>query len=349
MPNLQHMNKNNTIFEISGWSVVKILLILASVWLVFTIKDVLVMLFIALLISSVLDPLSRFLQEKGVPKVVAILGIYFVLMALFGLLGWIFIPVIIAQIRDILVVFPSYLSTLTQTQEFWGISTQWIKPTLVGIENYFINFTTSGLFSSVTSFFGSALSVVVVFVLSLYMMLEEDAIKNALKFILPAQYQPFLIKIYKKIQYKIGLWMRGYLISAFVVWILTLLALILLDVKYALVLSLITPIAEIIPFFGVMIAAVPVCLLVFFDSPIKALFVLIAYKFVDIFETNILTPKVMQKNVGLNPVLIIVSILVGVKLAGFLGAILAIPVLTALSVFVSDVFSRELDNPQSDK
>jgi len=122
----------------------------------------------------------------------------------------------------------------------------------------------------------------------------------------------------------------------FFIFILTYVVLLLLGVKFALVLALIAGILELIPFVGPIISAVPAIIIAFSQSPLLAVLVVILYFVVQQLENNILVPKIMQKAVGLNPIITIVVILIGAKLSGIMGAILAVPVATVVSMLLSD-------------
>ena len=134
-----------------------------------------------------------------------------------------------------------------------------------------------------------------------------------------------------------GMWLRGQLFLSFIVGLLVYIGLLILGVKYALVLALIAAILEIIPFIGPTIAAIPAILVGLTDSWIKALVVVILYFVVQQLENHIIVPKVMQKAVGLNPIVVIIVIMVGAKLGGIVGALIAVPVAAAIGVFVGDI------------
>jgi len=106
---------------------------------------------------------------------------------------------------------------------------------------------------------------------------------------------------------------------------LSFIGLIFLLPKYALVLALIAGFTEVIPYIGPVIGAVPAVFLAFSHSPTKALLVIALYVVIQQLENNIIVPKVMQRAVGLNPVVVIIVLLLGAKLAGVIGALLAIP------------------------
>ena len=148
-----------------------------------------------------------------------------------------------------------------------------------------------------------------------------------------------------RMQGKIGLWLRGQLILSFIIFLLIYVALSILGVKYALILALVAGMTEFVPYLGPILAAVPAIILVFAQSGfVMALFVAIIYYLVQLIENNIIVPKVMQKVVGLNPIVGIAVLMIGFNLGGVVGAILSIPVATAVSVFVKDVFDNKMAN-----
>jgi predicted PurR-regulated permease PerM len=149
------------------------------------------------------------------------------------------------------------------------------------------------------------------------------------------------MQLVNRMQGKIGLWIRGQLILSLIIFSLTFLGLSILGVNYALVLALIAGLTEFVPYLGPTIAAIPAIFLAFTQSPMLALFVLALYYIIQMVENHIIVPKLMQKVVGLNPVISIMVLLVGFKLAGILGAILAIPVVTIASVFLKDLFEKK--------
>jgi len=137
-------------------------------------------------------------------------------------------------------------------------------------------------------------------------------------------------------QNKIGMWLRGALTLGLIIGVFVYIGLTILGVKYALVLALLAAVLELIPYIGPPIAAIPAIFLAFSQAPIKGFLTLILYVVIQQLENNILVPKVMQKAVGLNPIIGVISLGIGFKIAGILGGILAIPVATAVSVFIID-------------
>jgi predicted PurR-regulated permease PerM len=146
-----------------------------------------------------------------------------------------------------------------------------------------------------------------------------------------------------RMQEKIGRWLRGQLLLSLIIFLMTYAGLTILGVRYALVLALFAGVTELIPYIGPFIGLVPALFIALTQSPIVALGVLVLYIIIQQLENYVIVPKVMQRAVGLNPIVIIVAMLVGAKMAGILGIILAVPVATALSVAVGDLFELKRD------
>ncbi|NQV13085.1 MAG: AI-2E family transporter, partial [Parcubacteria group bacterium] len=173
---------------------------------------------------------------------------------------------------------------------------------------------------------------------SFYFTVQEDSLKKFIRSLAPMKHRPYIENLAGRIQKQIGYWLRGQIMLGLVVGIMLYVGLSLLGVKYALILAILGGLLEIVPYLGPIISAVPAVFLAFTQRPILALFVLILYIAVQQLENHILVPKVMQRVVGLNPLVTIIVILVGVKVAGIIGGILAVPIATAIQVFLSDIF-----------
>jgi predicted PurR-regulated permease PerM len=113
----------------------------------------------------------------------------------------------------------------------------------------------------------------------------------------------------------------------------------ILDVEYALILALVAFICEFVPYIGPMIAAVAAIFVAFIESPLLALFVLVLFIVIQQAENHILVPRIMQQAVGLNPIISIIAVMIGFKLAGLVGIILAIPVATAIGLIAKELYS----------
>jgi len=211
-----------------------------------------------------------------------------------------------------------------------------IKEAMDSLQHATASFS-SNIFQTASSIFGGVFSLFLIVIISFYLAVQERGIENFLDIITPAQNEKYVTGLWKRSQQKIGKWMQGQLILAVIVGVLVYLVLTLLGIKYALTLALLAAVAELIPLFGPIIAAVPAVALGFIDSTGLGLFVLAFYVILQQIENHVLYPLVVRKVVGVPPLLVIISLIIGGTLAGFLGILLSVPVAAALMEFTNDV------------
>ncbi len=336
--------------NISTSTVLKIILIFILFYFLYLVSDILVALFIALIFASAVDPWVDWLEKRKIPRGVSVLFIYLILFVVVASVIYLIIPPIVQETIELGNNFPKYLekaistfSVLKQYTIQHGILDN-IKNAL-GSASSNLQTAAGGVFSTVTNVFGGIFSFFLILVLTFYMVVEENAMKKLVWSIVPIRHQPYIMQLINRMQRKIGMWLRGQLVLSFIIFILTYLGLLILQVKYALVLALIAGLTEFIPYLGPLLAAIPAVFLAFTQAPTLAIFVAVLYYVIQLTENHILVPKIMQKAVGLNPIVSIAVLLIGFQLAGVVGAILAIPVATAVSVFVKDIF----DSKESEK
>lgn len=330
-------NKNLQVNITSGTIFRVILISLCCVFL-FLIKEVLGIVFVAWILASAVDPLIDRLQRYKIPRAVSILGVYLIMLLIVILAFYLLIPPITEQVKEITNSFPGYLQ-----QYFPNLSIdqsnilQKIQENLQYVSKDLGNLT-SGIYTAISGLFGIIATVIVVLVITFYMTVEEEGIKKFINSIAPAQYQPYINQKINRIQEKMGSWLWGQLVLMLLIGVMSGLCMYILGIKYFLVLGLIAAICEVIPIVGPVLAAVPAVFFAFADQPIKALLVIIIYTVIQQIENQIFVPKVMNKAVGLNPIIVLVAMLIGAQIAGLLGMLLAVPTSTIISVFVEDFF-----------
>jgi len=199
-----------------------------------------------------------------------------------------------------------------------------------------MNVAIEGVFSTLSGFFGGIVSFFVILVITFYMVVEEDAMKKIIWSLAPPKRQPYIMQLINRMQRQVGYWLRGQLILMFLVGFFTWFGLLFIMPEYALVLGLFSGITEIIPYLGPFLGLIPAVFLALTINPFLALLVIILYIIIQQVEGNILVPKIMQRAVGLNPLISIAVIMAGLKMAGIVGGLLSIPVATAASVALKD-------------
>lgn len=185
--------------------------------------------------------------------------------------------------------------------------------------------------------FGSIFNFVLIILLSFYLSIQEKGIENFLKIIVPVKYDDYAVDLWSRSSHKIGLWVRGQMLVAFVVAVLVYLVLSLLGIEYALLLAIIVGIMEMVPY-GILVALIPAFAFSYLSNGLgSALMATGAYVIIHQFEVFLFSPLIIKKVVGLSPIVIILAVVMGFELGSFWGAVLSIPVAVVVMEYLSDL------------
>jgi predicted PurR-regulated permease PerM len=340
------LNKHPININISSATIVKTILIFILLYFLYLINDILILFFVSLVFSSGLDPWVDWLKKKKLPRSVSVLLIYLIIFIVLGLALYLIIPPIIKEVNGISSDFPRYFesvfskfSSLKDYSAKYGVLSH-VQGSLDFISGY-LSTTASGIFFTVTNIFGGIFSFILILVLTFYLVVEETAMKKLVWSIAPTKHQSYIMQLINRVQIKMGYWLRGQLILVLALAIMAYIGLLILGVNYALILAILVGLFSFIPYMGAVLGAVPTLLIAFTQSPLLAILALILFYIIHFIEGNFLYPKIMERAVGLNPIISIMAMLAGFKLAGVIGAILSIPVATALAVFIKDIFDSK--------
>lgn len=329
--------------NISVSSVVKIILVLVLAWLFYLLRDIVLVILASVVIASAVEPIVIRLKQYRVPRAPAVLIVYLVTIGIFVVLLPIFLFPVISDLAslssnlpEILGDIPNFLSTNTSLSIFnvdtSGFSIGQIfsvlQSNLASIPKSFVQLA--------SLVFGGFFSFVLIIVISFYLAVQQNGIENILRILTPIRSEEYVIGLWQRAQKKIGYWMQGQLLLGLVIGVLVFLGLTIFQVPYALVLAILAAAFELIPYFGPILAAVPAVLLAFSHSAGLGILVLGFYIIIQQFENHLIAPLVVTKMVGVPPLVVILSLIVGVKLAGFLGLLLAVPVAAVLMELLSD-------------
>ncbi len=330
------MNEHKSI-EISTTSILKFVFILILLWFLWAVRGVFFVLLISVIISSAMDPLADFLYKRKIPRGLSVLLVYIVVFGLITLAGFLLVPAMGEQFGEIknADVYQTFTDKIGVYRE--SLSHSSLGQSINNSIKEFTNNFGSTVFQTTKGVVTGAVSIVTILVISFYLTAEENGMKNFIKHLAPFKHQPYVLKLVNQIQRKMGAWVLGQFILSAVIFGLVFIGLSLLHVKYALVLALFAAIFEMVPMIGPFLSGTIACFFAFLQSPTLAAMVLIMWVVTQQLESNIIVPIVMSRSVGLNPVLVILGILIGGTLGGILGILIAVPVMSGISVFVSDV------------
>ena len=323
------------VWEISWTSLWKILLFVLLVVLLFMAKDIFLGLFLALVISSGLEIPIDLLEKRKIPRTVsAILIFLFIALAIVVFL-YAVVPVVIVNLNE--AIFNIQKASLgTWWQPLFNIeASKSINDFMSRIVDDFISGGSSPL-GAISQVFGGLSLTVSVFILSFYLSVNRNGVERFIKMISPANYEEAILRIFEHSRRRIGLWFRAQFILSVIMAVMVWLVLGLMGVKYAPILGVTAGILELVPFVGPIVAGAVAVLVAISDSNMLALYTLIAFLAMQQFESNILVPLLMNRAAGLHPVLVIISLLMGIELGGFLGAVIAVPVAAVFQEIVED-------------
>lgn len=341
------MNREKVTVSISTGSVVRILLILVSFAIIFFLKDLVLVVLTAVIIASAIEPAASWLERRKIPRILAVLFVYLMsALVVFGIFYFV-LPKLFQEILAVLDSIQRYAKLTDAGSEFGVLSWKPLFQALTGalslkeaITAFGSSFSTvsGGFVNAATSIFGGVISFVVIFVLSFYLSVQRDGVANFLRIITPVRHESYVLDLWKRSQRKIGQWMQGQLLLSVIVGLLTYLGLTLLGVRDALVLSLFIAICEFIPLFGPIIGAIPAVLFAYLDSGFTlAILIIGMYLLIHQLENHLIYPLVVRKIVGINPIIVIISLIAGYELAGFLGIVIAVPFATIGMEYLRDV------------
>ncbi len=326
------MEKN--IWEISWGSLWKIFFMLILVFALFLAGKILLILFLAIVISSAFDAPVSFLQSKKIPRLLGTLTIFLTVIGILSFILYIIIPISVIEFKNLLDGLNDLKLPVLGNLNTSGISDNFDK-NLGNFANVLLGGGTSFI-NVITNVFGNIILIIVTFVLSFYLTLDQKGVEKFLKIILPLNYEDYAVDVYMRVKRKLGLWLQGQIILMLAVGLVTFLGLWLLGIKYSLVLGLLAGILEIVPIAGPVFAGFIAFLAAASQSLIFGFYVILLFILIQQIETHLLVPTVMKKTIGISPVVVVISILVGSQIAGFVGIVLAVPTVVIIQELLED-------------
>jgi predicted PurR-regulated permease PerM len=324
---------------------IKMLVILFLAYLLFVLRDLALILLTSVVIASALEPATKWLMKKGIPRSLSVIMLYLtIIISITGLIT-LLLPPLAQDIKGIVTTIPKYVESVSPSdiEKIPGLSIFFEQFSFSGQDIFdgidqYTGKATVGFFGTAGMIFGGLFSFVLIFVISFYLAVQNDGVASFLRIITPIKHEAYILNLWKRSQQKIGLWMQGQLLLGVIVGVLTYLGLTILGVQNALLLAIVAAMFELIPIFGPILAAIPaVAVALIQDGFTLAIIVLGLYLIIQQFENHLIHPLVVKKIIGIPSLLAIISLIVGAQLAGFLGMIIAVPVAAALMEYLSDV------------
>ena len=311
-----------------------------------SVLHILILVVMAAVLAIGLDPAVRRLQRMNMRRGHAVTIIFASFVLLIALFMWLVLPPLVRQMTALANDIPTYAQRLGLRDDAIGRYFQehdvaqslkdFVADLPARIARSFS--TILGVAGKVTS---ALFDVTTVAILMIYFMLSLPSIRNASVMLVPEDGRERARRVADQAVTKIGGYVSGNLFTSLICAIITLVALVVLGVPYAIPLAMWAGIADLIPAMGSYLGAIPAVAVAFFLSPLKGILVLAYFIVYQQFENYFLVPKIMQNAVNLSPATVIISTLIGGSLFGFAGALLALPAAATIKVIMYEVWLRE--------
>ena len=312
------------ILELSWVSLWRVLFFIALAAVLLQGLNVLLGLFLAIVISSGLEFLVNFMEKRGIPRTLGVIVIF--------LLAAILVIVLVAVVLPLLIIeFNTALVTLERiaAESWWGPlaglrATQSLSEIMNRITGQIFGGETSP-FGALAGIFGGMALTVSVVVSSFYLSLSRDGVERFIRAVFPGDYEDTALRIYENSRRRIGLWFRSQILLSLTMGFLTLIALSILGVKYAVLLGLLAAVFELVPYIGPILAGSAAVMAALTASPTLAFWTLVVFVILHQVESHFLVPMLVGRSVGLHPVIVIAALLMGAEVGGFLGILISVP------------------------
>ena len=356
------MEKDRSVLVGNILTFLAILGIVLFIWLIWCLKSVVILILISTVLATGLAPTVLWIEKLKLPggikinRSLAILIIYAaVVIVLLGVITLVVVPLVRESIQ-----FSKSLPKYLSAAKVWLADIQAQYPRLPDLPELMTRAQSqlgnAGRYiiksvGPVFGFFGGVISSLAVVVITYFLLATRERIREGFLSLVPPKYVKETDQVLHKMGQAMGGWLRGQLILAGIVGGSTALAMLLIGVPYPYVIAVIGAIAELVPMVGPVVAAVPAVLLLLGGPFWKIVATIAFFALLSAFDGYVITPKLMQKSVGLSPLLTIIALMVGVSLLGVVGALLAVPLTAALQVLFTDVIAPAIkrledENPQ---
>jgi predicted PurR-regulated permease PerM len=330
--------------------------VLAGVWFVVEIRSILLLLVLGIIFGAAIEPLVYRFRRSGLSRSQATLLVYLLLFGTIGVAIYFLTPQLIHQVQALDKGLPDIFQHLRQ--QALASDNSFINrtgyQTLTRLQDGYNRIRSSPnvgqnqLFDVATSAAGAAFTAISLMIVAFYWMTEKATIKRLLLALFPFSKRTRAHAIWDEIEFRLGGWTRGELTLMAVIGIISGTGYYFLGVQFWLALAILAGLMEVVPFIGPFVGGGAPVLVALADSPQKAIAVLIFVLIYQQVEQAFIVPKIMKNSVGMSPLTVVLTVLVGSVLYGPVGAILAIPVGAAVQVVINNL-TRLHDDRISDE
>lgn len=318
------------------------------------ITDTISTIIISAILAYLFNPIVNFLEKYDIPRGWGVISVYLTIIGLILLLSFSVFPKTGKEIKRFITILPMYFEKITSFIDdmyyryYTNIDN--MPPIIKGIEaviiNSFRNFedlilsSVSRFVEGIISTFSKVISLILIPILTFYFLKDKDYFKTSLYLLIPKRFRKEVKELSIEIDRALSQFIRGRFILAIYVGITTTILLLILRIDFAVVIGIITGIADIIPYFGPFLGFLPAVFFAFVSSPVKALWVAILFIGIQWIENNVLAPKIIGETTGMHPITILLALIIGGGMFGVMGMVFSVPVVAVFKILFSFFVER---------
>lgn len=334
---------SSNLLDVSWETIIKVLIAGFIFYVIYLARDIAVWLFFALVISVLLEPAILFLKKIHIPKILAIVLVYFSIFGIIGLVIYLTAPIFIYELKQFTVLLPDYFEKISPflNQLGFDVSQSFQSTTASLAEN--LQQSSKGVINALMAFLGGVSSAFFILTMSFFLSLEERGVEKVLLLLFPKKYEDYIKTVFERAQNKVSGWFGARLIACAFVGISAFIVFYIFGIKYAFILALLAGLLNFVPYIGPWITSALLILFIIVSTSswLTVLYVVLAFMAIQAVENNLLTPILMKRMIDLPPVLVLISLLVGSQIFGFLGTIFAVPVSGIIFEFLKEFLEKK--------
>ncbi|MCX6760185.1 MAG: AI-2E family transporter [Candidatus Nealsonbacteria bacterium] len=338
----------NNKLDFTWQAIVKIIIMVASLYVIYIIKDILIWFLFAGIISIIFNSPIAFLKKWKIPRMLATIFVYVGFFGMISLLIYLVVPLFMSEVQQFIQSFPYYFEKVSPSLRGLGFNAFQSFDTFLESFQDLLNAMSGNVFSGLIVFFGGLSSTLFVIATAFFLSLDEKSIEKALAVLFPKRYEAYVLALFERCEKRVTGWFLVRIIACIFIGVACYVAFLLLSVPYPFTLALFCGVFNFIPYIGSFIAGAGLFLLVFPTEMLKGIFALASFLLIQQIENHIISPILMKRIVGLSPALVLISLALGGKLWGFLGALMAVPLLGIVFEFIKEFIEKKKERESRD-
>lgn len=341
--------------NLSNKRLVIVLVILVSIYIINMalkefpfLSDIFITLMISIIIAYALNPIINKLEERKISRFRGVIIVYLSILAIFLILAIKIIPNSGREIRRLVSNLPMYFEEISNFID--GFYTKYystlggLPPIFQGIETVvldnlikfekLIGDYLSAFVATIIGVASKVVSIVLTPILVLYFLVDKEYFKDLLIKLIPSRFKEDTLYLAAIIDTSLRQFIKGRLIMSLYAGVMTTIMLLVFGIEFPFVIGFITGVADIIPYLGPLLGYIPAVFFAVIQSPIKAIWISIFWVLIQWTENNLVAPKIIGENMGMHPMVILLSIIIGGGVFGVLGMIISVPLVAIIKIVV---------------